>query len=93
MVRIQPGPKRLNYSPVIFRRIKYKATKIKTIEIIKKIRNLGILNKFRIGVRITRIKPIKLLIKNLGYRRIFVQKLFINKILFVINLLFYINLN
>ena len=51
---------------------------IKIIEIIKKIRNLGILNKFLKGVRITKIKPTKLLIKNLGYRRMFVQKLFIN---------------
>jgi hypothetical protein len=83
----------LDYNPVIFISIKYKATKITIIEITKKIRNLGILNKFRIGVRITKIKPIKLLIKNLGYRRMFVQKLFINKILFVTNLLFYINLN
>jgi hypothetical protein len=48
------------------------------IETIKKIRNFGILNKFLKGVRITKIKPTKLLIKNLGYLRIFVQKLFIN---------------
>ena len=32
----------------------------------KKIRNLGILNKFRNGAKITRIKPTKLLIKNRG---------------------------
>ena len=63
---------------------------IKIIEIIKKIRNLGILNKFLKGVRITKIKPTKLLIKNLGYRRIFVQKLFI-KYFIITNLLFYIN--
>jgi len=75
----------------MFRSTKYKPKKIKTIEITKKILNLGILNRFRIGVRITRIKPAKLLIKNLGYLRMFVQKLFINEILFVINLLFYIN--
>jgi hypothetical protein len=75
----------------MFRSTKYKPKKIKTIEITKKTLNLGILNKFRIGVRITRIKPAKLLIKNLGYLRMFVQKLFINEILFVINLLFYIN--
>ena len=75
----------------MFRSTKYKPKKIKTIEITKKTLNLGILNRFRIGVRITRIKPAKLLIKNLGYLRMFVQKLFINEILFVINLLFYIN--
>jgi hypothetical protein len=45
---------------------------------IRKIRSFGILNKFRNGVRITNIKPNKLLIKNLGYLRIFVQKLFMN---------------
>lgn len=33
---------------------------------IKRIRNLGTLNKFLNGARITKIKPTKLLIKNLG---------------------------
>jgi hypothetical protein len=47
----------------------------KIIGIIK--RNFLILNKFRIGVIITRIKPIKLLIKNRGYRDTLDQKLFI----------------
>ena len=64
---------------------------MRIIKIIKNIRNLGILNKFRRGVKITRIRPAKLLIKNLGYLKIFVQKLLINKNLFVINWLFYIN--
>jgi hypothetical protein len=31
-----------------------------------KIRNFGILNNFLKGVRITKIKPVKLLIKKLG---------------------------
>lgn len=35
-------------------------------DIIKTIRNLGILNKFLNGAKITRIKPTKLLIKNRG---------------------------
>ena len=48
-------------------------------KIIKKIRDWGFLNKFLNGVRITNINPIKLLIKNRGYRRIFVQKSFIIK--------------
>jgi hypothetical protein len=63
-----------------------------TIKRIRKIRNFGILNKFRKGVRIISTKPNKLLIKNLGYLRMFVQKLFMNYNLFVNNLLFYINL-
>ena len=77
----------------MFTSIKYVPKIIKKTESIKKIRSFGILNKFRKGVRMTKIKPAKLLIKNLGYRRIFVQKsLFINKILFITNLLFYANL-
>ena len=44
----------------------------------KKIRNLGILNKFLKGAKITKIKPAKLLIKNRGYRRILFQKSFIS---------------
>jgi hypothetical protein len=58
--------------------MKYNAKKIKITELIKKKRNFGILNRFLNGVRITRIDPNKLLIKNLGYRKILVQKLFIN---------------
>ena len=42
-----------------------------------KIRNFLIFNKFLKGVKITKIKPAKLLIKNLGYREILVQKSFI----------------
>jgi hypothetical protein len=38
----------------------------KNSEVIKRIRNLGILNKLRNGVKMTKIKPIKLLIKNRG---------------------------
>ena len=45
--------------------------------IIKTNLNFGILNKFRKGVRITKIRPIKLLIKKRGYLSMFVQKLFI----------------
>ena len=45
---------------------------------ITNIRNLGTLNKFRNGAKITKIKPIKLLIKNRGYLRILFQKSFIN---------------
>ena len=55
---------------------------------IENIRNLGILNKLRRGVRITKIRPTRLLIKNLGYLEIFVQKLLIKKNLFVIDWLF-----
>ncbi len=43
-----------------------------------KIRNFGTLNKFLKGAKITKIKPAKLLIKNLGYRRILFQKSFID---------------
>ena len=46
--------------------IKYKIASKRTSEIIKKIRSFGILNKFRKGVTIIKIKPSKLLIKNLG---------------------------
>jgi hypothetical protein len=45
--------------------------------IIKKIRNLGILNKFLTGAKITKINPAKLLIKNRGYLEILFQKSFI----------------
>jgi len=51
---------------------------IKLKEKIKKNLNFGILNRFRKGVRIIKIKPIKLLTKNRGYLMIFFQKLFIN---------------
>ena len=61
----------------MFKIIKYSKKSVVKIRIIRRIRNFGILNKFRKGVIITKIKPSKLLIKNLGYLRIFVQKLFI----------------
>ena len=67
-----------NYKPVILIIIKYIIKIIKMIEIIKKSLSFGILNKFRKGVRITKIKPIKLLTKNRGYLTTFFQKLFIN---------------
>ena len=57
--------------------MKYIANKKNNRKIIKTIRDWGFLNKFLNGVRITRINPTKLLIKNRGYRRIFVQKSFI----------------
>ena len=41
------------------------------------IRNFVNLSKFLKGIKITRIKPITLLMKNLGYLKILVQKLFI----------------
>ena len=44
---------------------------------IKKIRNFGILNKFFTGAKITKINPIKLLIKNRGYLEILFQNSFI----------------
>ena len=76
LVRIQLDPK--IYKPVILINILYIIKMIKLIEKIKKSLNLGTLNKFRKGVRIIRIKPIKLLTKNRGYLVIFFQKLFIN---------------
>ena len=40
-------------------------------------RNLDVLNKFLKGVKMVSINPARLLIKNLGYLRILVQKLLI----------------
>ena len=57
--------------------IKYNKNKKRKEPIIKKIRNFGILNKFLNGARMIRINPAKLLIKNRGYLKIFVQKSFI----------------
>ena len=76
LVRIQLDPG--IYKPVILTIILYIVRIIKLTERIKKSLNLGILNKLRNGVRITKIKPIKLLIKNRGYLIMFFQKLFIN---------------
>ena len=60
--------------------MKYKVLIVnkKIIGIIK--RNFLILNKFRNGDTITKIKPTKLLIKNLGYRDTLVQKSFISRL-------------
>ena len=54
------------YKPTILRKIRYKLTKNTIRKITKKIRNFGILNKFLKGVKITKIKPVTLLIKNRG---------------------------
>ncbi len=59
---------------------------------IKNQRNLGILNKFRKGVNIIKINPIILLIKNLGYLTILVQKLFIKIIIIKCSNYYYIEL-
>jgi hypothetical protein len=61
----------------MFIKIKYKPIENNKRNKTKKIRNFGTLNKFLKGVKITKTRPIRLLIKNLGYRRILVQKLFI----------------
>ena len=53
------------------------------IKEIAKILNLGIFNKFLRGVIMTKIKPVKLLKKNRGYRIIFFQKSSINKYLLI----------
>ena len=74
LVRIQPGPFKhflkykffYSYKPDIFRITVYKRSKIIKIDRIKIIRNLGILNKFRKGAKITKMEPTKLLIKNRG---------------------------
>ena len=76
LVRIQLDPK--IYKPVILISTVYIIRIIKLTEKTKKSLNLGILNKFRKGVRMIRIKPIKLLTKNRGYLTMFFQKLFIN---------------
>ena len=58
-------------------KIKYNNPKIKKILITKNSLNLGILKRLIKGVKIIKIKPTKLLIKNRGYLNTFVQKLFI----------------
>jgi hypothetical protein len=55
-----------SYSATMFLIIKYKRVKEKTKKRIKKTRSFGTLNKFRNGVKIMRINPAILLIKNLG---------------------------
>ena len=66
-----------NQKPTIFLKITNKLIKKNRRTKIKKIRSLDVLNKFLKGVKITNIKPARLLIKNLGYLKILVQKLFI----------------
>ena len=56
----------INYRPTIVFKIVYKPIKNNMRNKIKNIRNLGILNKFLKGVKITKIKPVTLLIKNRG---------------------------
>ena len=50
----------------MFTKITYNKIKITNIPKIKNIRSFETLNKLRIGARITRIKPNKLLIKKRG---------------------------
>ena len=54
------------YKPTIFIIIVYKSTITNKKDTIKRMRNLGTLNKFLNGAKITKIKPTKLLIKNRG---------------------------
>ena len=56
----------IDYRPTIVFKIVYKPIKNNMRNKIKNIRNLGILNKFLKGVKITKIKPVTLLIKNRG---------------------------
>lgn len=58
-------------------KIKYNNPAIRKILTIKNNLNLDILKRLIKGVKITKIKPTKLLIKNRGYLNTFVQKLFI----------------
>jgi hypothetical protein len=62
------------YNPIIFRIVKYNS-KPNMKQLTNKItRNFGTLNKFLSGAIITRIDPVTLLIKKLGYREMLVQK-------------------
>lgn len=54
------------YKPIIFIRILDKAKRNNKRNIIKNIRNFDVLNKLLKGVKITKINPIRLLIKNRG---------------------------
>jgi hypothetical protein len=58
----------------MFARIKYKLARNPMKTKGKKTRNFFTFNKLRNGVKIIKIKPTKLLIKNLGYLDRFVQK-------------------
>ena len=55
-----------DYKLNIFTKIKYKLVRKTRMNKTINIRNFGTLNKFRKGAKITKIKPAKLLIKNLG---------------------------
>ena len=55
-------------------KIKYRLAMNPTNTKGKRILNFLIFNKLRNGVKIIKINPAKLLIKNRGYRDIFVQK-------------------
>ena len=54
------------YKPTIFFRIVYNPTRKSIRNVIRKIRSFEFLNRFLKGVKIIRIKPTKLLIKNRG---------------------------
>lgn len=65
------------YNPVIFLIIKKINIQNREKLIIKKNLSFGTLTKFLNGVKIIKINPVKLVIKNLGYRKMFVKKSFI----------------
>ncbi len=57
--------------------MRYKSDKNSIKSIIRNNRALDVLYKFIKGVKIIKINPVKLVIKNRGYRKILFQKLFI----------------
>jgi len=63
---VYSGLRKIYYNPTIALRIKYKLVKKTIRNTIKNTRNFGILNKFLKGVKITKINPVTLLIKNRG---------------------------
>ena len=65
--------------------IVYKSTINNKKDKIKRMRNLGTLNKFLNGAKITKIKPIKLLIKKSGVTRNIVPKIVHKKLKYLIN--------
>ena len=76
--------------PVILTKIKYKLTRKKIKIKGNRILNFFVFNRLRNGVKIIKIKPAKLLIKNRGYRETFVQKSLIYKIyIYSINVYYY----
>ena len=54
------------YNPTILIKIKYKVIRNNKLKTINSIRDFGFLNKFRNGVKMTKIKPTRLLTKNRG---------------------------